>query len=157
MLVAGGGEAGLTHVTHPLSNDGYELTVAGDGLEALRALQSESPPPLAVLDWAMPGLGGIDVRRKLRHAERRRSTYIILLTRWGQRNDQVAALEAGANDCVYKPVDWRELGKATGQGLALPHSAVVNRHQDEIWFASEVGRGTTFFVRLPLDVGYPVS
>jgi signal transduction histidine kinase len=45
----------------------------------------------------------------------------------------------------------KPLGKGTGQGLALAHSVIVNRHQGKIWFETEVGRGTTFFLRLPLE------
>ena len=46
----------------------------------------------------------------------------------------------------------KELGKGTGQGLMLAHSVVVKKHGGSIWLDSEVGKGTTFFVRLPLSV-----
>ena len=51
----------------------------------------------------------------------------------------------------------KEVGKGTGQGLALAHVAIVKRHQGQLSFESKVGQGTTFFVRLPLEVGTPAS
>jgi PAS domain S-box-containing protein len=59
---------------------------------------------------------------------------------------------------VFEPFfTTKEVGKGTGQGLALAHNVIVNRHQGQLWFESEVGHGTTFFVRLPLEVASQVS
>src|SRR5262245_57162876 len=85
VLMAGGDKVNLAHVSGLLSKSGYELSVVENGIQALQVLESENPPPLAVLDWTMPELNGIDVCRKMRNANRRRSTYIILLTAWNQR------------------------------------------------------------------------
>jgi PAS domain S-box-containing protein len=55
---------------------------------------------------------------------------------------------------VFEPFfTTKEVGKGTGQGLALAHAAIVNRHQGQLWFESELGQGTTFFIRLPLAMG----
>jgi PAS domain S-box-containing protein len=52
---------------------------------------------------------------------------------------------------IFEPFfTTKPMGQGTGQGLALAHSVIVQRHQGQIWFETEVGRGTTFFVRLPL-------
>ena len=109
VLLAEGNLISLTHMRGLLGKSGYDVIVAKDGLEALERLQSESPPSLAVLDWTMPGLNGTDVCRRLRSARPPRGTYVVLLTDWKQQNDRVEALEAGADDCLYKPVDVREL------------------------------------------------
>lgn len=54
---------------------------------------------------------------------------------------------------VFEPFfTTKEVGKGTGQGLALAHVAIVNRHQGQLWFESELGQGTTFFIRLPLGM-----
>jgi signal transduction histidine kinase len=45
----------------------------------------------------------------------------------------------------------KEVGKGTGQGLALAHSVIVKKHGGKIWFETEVGRGTTFFIHLPMN------
>ncbi len=59
---------------------------------------------------------------------------------------------------VFEPFfTTKDVGKGTGQGLALAHSVVVNRHEGQIWFETEVGRGTTFFIRLPIEIGVAVS
>jgi PAS domain S-box-containing protein len=109
VLIAEGDKISLTHVRTLLSKSGYDVTVARDGLHALELLESENPPTLAVLDWTMPGLNGIEICRRLRSGKQRRSTHVILLTSWNQQKERVEALEAGADDCLYKPVDVREL------------------------------------------------
>lgn len=109
VLIAEGDQISLTHVRTLLSKSGYNVTVARDGWHALELLESQNPPPLAVLDWTMPGLNGIEICRRLRGSNRPRVTHLILLTRWNQQNERVEALEAGADDCLYKPVDVREL------------------------------------------------
>jgi PAS domain S-box-containing protein len=109
LLLAEGDQTSLTHLQQLLSRMGYDIIVAKDGLEALETLQSSDAPALAVLDWTMPGLNGTDVCRGLRQGFRGKSTYVILLSDWKQQKDRVDALEAGADDCLYKPVDVREL------------------------------------------------
>ena len=54
---------------------------------------------------------------------------------------------------VFEPFfTTKPLGKGTGQGLALAHAAIVNRHHGQLWFETEPRQGTTFFLRLPLEV-----
>jgi len=56
-------------------------------------------------------------------------------------------------DKVFDPFfTTKEVGKGTGQGLSLAHAVVVKKHGGRIWFDSEVGKGTKFFIRLPLSV-----
>ena len=44
------------------------------------------------------------------------------------------------------------MGKGTGQGLALAYTVVVKKHGGKIWFATEIGKGTTFFLTLPIQL-----
>jgi two-component system cell cycle response regulator len=87
----------------------FELTVTEDGTTALARLQEENGPVLAILDWVMPGLTGIEVCRELRAQRRTASIYVILLTVRNSAADIVAGLRAGADDYVTKPVQTEEL------------------------------------------------
>src|SRR5262249_39923877 len=92
-----------------LAGWGYQAEEASDGLEAWQALQRPDAPRLAVLDWMMPGLDGVEVCRRLRARPSPAPTYVILLTARGAKEDVVAGLEAGADDYVVKPFDREEL------------------------------------------------
>ena len=87
----------------------YEVVAASDGLQAWNALQTENPPPLAILDWMMPGMNGVEFCRKLRQTQTHTPTYVILLTSKRQQEDVIEGLEAGANDYIRKPFDRGEL------------------------------------------------
>ena len=87
----------------------FELTVTEDGTTALERLQEEDGPVLAILDWVMPGLTGIDVCRELRARRPTAGIYVILLTARNSAADIVAGLRAGADDYVTKPVQAEEL------------------------------------------------
>ena len=88
---------------------GYDAVVARDGLEASQILHSPDAPKLAILDWLMPGLDGIELCRELSDADGDDYTYILLLTRKRNRSDVVQGLEAGADDYIIKPFDPQEL------------------------------------------------
>ena len=98
---------------------GYEVVVAADGCEALAALQGADPPALAILDWMMPGMDGVEVTRAARETPAITPTYIILLTAKTEKKDIVAALEAGADDYLSKPFDREELGARVWAGLRI--------------------------------------
>jgi signal transduction histidine kinase len=52
---------------------------------------------------------------------------------------------------IFEPFfTTKPVGQGTGQGLSLAHSVIVKRHQGQIWFETDIGHGTTFFLRLPL-------
>ncbi|MFQ5586428.1 MAG: diguanylate cyclase [Thermodesulfobacteriota bacterium] len=92
-----------------LSAWGYEVVVARDGAEAWRVLQGEESPGLAVIDWMMPGMNGVEVCQRVREQAREPYVYIILLTSRDQKEDIIAGMEAGADDYVTKPFDPNEL------------------------------------------------
>jgi signal transduction histidine kinase len=92
-----------------LSRWDYEVVVARDGAEAWQALQRDDAPKLAILDWMMPGMDGVDVCRKVRERTDTPYVYIILLTAKDRREDVIAGMEAGADDYLIKPFDPHEL------------------------------------------------
>jgi two-component system, cell cycle response regulator len=87
----------------------FELTVTEEGTSALARLQEEDGPVLAILDWVMPGMTGIEVCRQLRANRRTAGIYVILLTSRNSPADIVSGLRAGADDYVTKPVQSEEL------------------------------------------------
>ena len=92
-------------LAHNLRREGYTVTTAARGDDALR-LAREAPPDLIVLDVMLPGLDGIQLCRLLR---RDSTVPIIMLTALGGEGDRVAGLDAGADDYVPKPFGVREL------------------------------------------------
>ena len=92
-----------------LGERGYEVITTCNGFDAWEALRQEDAPQLAVLDWMMPGMDGIDVCRKIRTEKKEPYIYIILLTAKGSKEDIAAGLDAGADDYVTKPFNVREL------------------------------------------------
>jgi len=92
-----------------LEKFGYEVVVAADGAEAWTALQRNDAPRLAILDWMMPELDGVEICRRVRETPTSTPPYLILLTAKTERGDVVAGLDAGANDYLKKPFDRGEL------------------------------------------------
>ncbi|OGU06308.1 MAG: diguanylate cyclase response regulator [Geobacteraceae bacterium GWC2_55_20] len=88
---------------------GYEVVVARDGNEAYQVLLSEDAPKLAILDWKMPGMEGVEICRKIRRDAGEFYTYIILLTSQQRDEDLVIGMEAGADDYIIKPFKHNEL------------------------------------------------
>ena len=111
---------------------GYEVRLAKDGEEAYQMLEGGDRPPLAILDWMIPGMDGIQVCRKVRERPVIPSLYIILLTARGGKPDIVEGLEAGADDYVVKPFDREELRvrvKVGARFVELQHKLAQRIHE----------------------------
>ena len=89
-----------------LQSEGYRVTVAHDGMSGL-SLARESEPDLAILDWMMPGLTGVELCRRLRSTGIK--IPVILLTAKDEVGDRVTGLDAGADDYLVKPFSIEEL------------------------------------------------
>ena len=98
---------------------GYEVVVTCDGAEAWEVFQQVAAPMLAILDWMMPSMDGIELCRKIRHALMPTPPYLILLTAKGRREDVVTGLRAGADDYVTKPFDREELRARVQVGMRI--------------------------------------
>jgi two-component system cell cycle response regulator len=121
------------HMLHAfLVNWGYDVVAAVDGVDALRILEKEDAPPLALLDWMMPGLAGPQVCARVRMHRDRPYVYILLLTARSQKDDLLRGLEAGADDYLTKPFDAQELRARLHVGqriLDLQNSLIAAREE----------------------------
>jgi diguanylate cyclase (GGDEF)-like protein len=89
---------------------GFEVELAQSGTEAWEILRRPDTPTLALLDWVLPGMDGIELCRSIRKREADdRYIYTVLLTGKNEKKDLVRALEAGADDYLAKPFDAEEL------------------------------------------------
>jgi len=96
---------------------GYDTVITRDGHEAMAVMRSANAPSLAILDWMMPGMDGIEVCRRLREVNQ--AVYIILLTSLGTKENVLQALDAGADDYLVKPFDTFALQTRIRVGLRI--------------------------------------
>jgi two-component system, OmpR family, copper resistance phosphate regulon response regulator CusR len=89
-----------------LTENGYEVNVAYDGVTGWQLFETENPD-LVVLDLNLPGINGFDLCKKIR--ERNASVPVIMLTALSSLNDKIEGYDAGADDYVIKPFEFREL------------------------------------------------
>lgn len=95
-------------LSYTLTRGGYQVTVMGDGAQALDLLQ-ESPYDLAIIDLAMPGMDGLTLLRQLRGNPKFKTMPIVMLTASGMDQDRITARTEGANAFLTKPTSSREL------------------------------------------------
>jgi two-component system, cell cycle response regulator len=88
---------------------GYDVVAVSNGADAWAVLAADNPPRMAILDWMMPELEGIEICRRVRSLSGRPYTFLILLTAHGQKQSLLAGLQAGADDYLSKPFDAAEL------------------------------------------------
>lgn len=95
---------------HTLAKWGYSVISTENGKKALEALSNEEGSCLAILDWVMPEMDGIEVCRLVRQKQSAQGyVYIVILTGKQRKEDVVQGLEAGADDFLIKPFDHQEL------------------------------------------------
>ncbi len=98
----------VTLIEYNLEREGFEVSIARDGREALLAVD-ENPPDLVVLDWMLPEVTGIEVCRQFRRRQSTKAIPVIMLTARGEEADKVRGLGAGADDYITKPFSPAEL------------------------------------------------
>lgn len=97
-------------ITTHLQDWGFNFECASDGQEAWELLRREDAPRLALLDWVLPTVDGVELCRRLRERpENGPYTYTILLTAKSRRQEMLEAMDAGADDFLAKPFDPLEL------------------------------------------------
>jgi DNA-binding response OmpR family regulator len=88
---------------------GYEVVLTCDGASAWQALQGDNAPRMALLDWMLPEMDGLEICRRVRSDPARGPLYLIMLTARARKEDIITGLEGGADDYVTKPFDREEL------------------------------------------------
>jgi len=114
------------------SRRGFEVLAATDGEKGYELLAQEDAPRIAVVDWALPGMSGLELCRKLRDLDRTRRTHVIMLTVKTDPEDVVAGLNAGADDYVRKPFDIDELYARVRAAERLIRLEDQLRHQADV-------------------------
>ncbi len=109
ILIAEDDLTSRTMLSAVLKKAGHEVIATVDGVEALQYLLQADAPKLAILDFMMPEMDGLEVIRKLRALNTPQPTYIIMLTSKGEKRDIITGLDAGADDYLTKPFDVGEL------------------------------------------------
>jgi two-component system, cell cycle response regulator len=119
ILLAEDDEVSRHILSETLRRWGYDVTCAADGEEAWSLLQGTDAPQLALLDWVMPGVDGVDLCRRMRERQCETYTYILLLTSRGQKQDIVQGMGAGADDYITKPFNPQELQMRLSAGRRI--------------------------------------
>jgi phosphoserine phosphatase RsbU/P len=96
-----------------------EVAVANDGGTAWELLTAGGGPSLAIIDWMMPTIDGLELCRRIRQTAAHAHMYVILLTGRDDRKDVVAGLDAGADDYIVKPFDPDELRARVQVGIRV--------------------------------------
>jgi len=92
-----------------LENEGYKVTSALKGSEALEILENAPPPDLVILDLMLPDMPGLDICRHIRSKDNLKNISVIIVTAKGEEVDRVVGFELGADDYIVKPYSVREL------------------------------------------------
>jgi len=115
ILIAEDDETSRLLLETTLSRWGHEVVSTKDGQQAYNALLEKDGPKLAILDWMMPYLDGVEICRKARLESTIQHLYIVMLTTRNTVDDITEALDSGADDYLNKPFDRKELRANRGR------------------------------------------
>src|SRR5437867_4043753 len=112
---------------------GHEVEAVENGDAAWSALESADPPSLAILDWVMPGLNGLEVCKRLRARPAKARPYVLLLSAKSDKQDVIVGLDAGADDYLIKPFDpMALLARLRVAQRILAYQQDLHAHIDEM-------------------------
>lgn len=144
ILIAEDNAFSRTLLKKTITKAGYDVMTVEDGEAAWEVLQQEDVPKLALIDWMMPGMSGIELCRKIREMDSASPIYIILLTAKTAKEDVLEGFSAGADDFIKKPFDSGELlariqvGRRLVEQHALLH-CLIDSIPDPIYFKDNRG------------------
>jgi len=114
-----------------LENEGYKVTSALKGSEALEILENSPPPDLVILDLMLPDMPGLDICRHIRSKDNLKNISVIIVTAKGEEVDRVVGFELGADDYIVKPYSVRELMLRIQAQLRRNDSSEVTEENSE--------------------------
>jgi DNA-binding response OmpR family regulator len=118
-VVADDDRGTATIVTNLLQRSNLEVAIAHDGNTAWGLLTAAPPPAIAIIDWMMPGIDGLELCRRIKREPSLAGTHVILLTAKNDQQDVVAALQAGADDYIVKPFKFEDLRTRVHAGIRV--------------------------------------
>jgi two-component system, cell cycle response regulator len=119
ILIAEDDSTSRTILTAVLTKQGYEVMATKNGAEAWDIMRKPDAPKLAILDWMMPQMDGVEICRRIRTMETNEPPHIIMLTAKTEKVDIITALDAGADDYLTKPFDHGELRARVNVGRRM--------------------------------------
>jgi two-component system, NtrC family, sensor kinase len=129
ILIADDDDVSRLKLERLLASWDYDVISVRNGIEAWEALNVDDPPCLAVLDWMMPGMDGIDIVREARKSARGVPPFMILLSGLDSTSDTVKGLEAGADDYIKKPFKPQELRARVHAGCRIVQLQTALAHR----------------------------
>lgn len=119
LLLVDDEDLSLAYLKQIVNPWGYEVMTASNGKQAWEYLQNEREPVLAVVDWVMPEIDGIELCRKIKGRAEGYKIYVIMLTMRADKEGLVLALNSGADDYISKPFHAEELRSRLQVGRRL--------------------------------------
>lgn len=119
ILVVDDNAANMKLLLFVLETHGYQVRTAADAEEAVRVLR-DFLPRLILMDLQLPGIGGLELTRRLKADPSYRSCIVVAVTASAMKGDEARAAEAGCDGYISKPIDTRALPAAIARYLALP-------------------------------------
>lgn len=141
-------------ILRSLDRWGYSVISTSNGHDAYSILQQEDSPQLALLDWMMPGINGVELCRKLRKIQdtRHAPLYLIMLTHREEPNDIIEGLDAGADDYIVKPFEQNELKARLNVGRRLIEIQNKLMEQQKLHGALEMAGAICHEMNQPLQI-----
>lgn len=109
-----------------LTKWGYEPVEADNGDDALKVLENDRRVRLAILDWNLPGLSGMQICQRLRSNPQIPYVYIVMFSARKSKDEQILALDGGADDYLIKPCKPSELRARLGVGRRILETAFAS-------------------------------
>jgi DNA-binding response OmpR family regulator len=135
-----------------LTSWGYEVVSCHNGAEAWEELHGKDAPNLAILNWMMPGMDGVEVCREIRKQKRPEYLYMILLTARDLKRDIIEGIEAGADDYVTKPFNPHELKVRIRAGRRILEMQSELMQREKLSGVLEMAGATCHEFNQPLQV-----